>query len=263
MSGDYIVDLTSDQCTLSLTIPPFDSFLEGPNHAILDTFFKTQHIARGGNVIFPKKKKRRRRKKSSPYFVTFLALLSCSETFVYYTVQFYYPDGEKSLFALSSGWPHTARSLPKSVGGPQTAAKLFHFQFCPFWNFLFFFSIFPFFFPSLFPVGQQKFPSEKCRGHSAHPSSTPPPHRLLCHWVYIPIPTSSSFGFPKTRVCWLQLGFEIEFTIWVLCILHRYLEPAPSLFHHGAQIGVFGFHPRSKQLSFVRCVYVLAAWTWK
>ena len=37
--------------------------------------------------------------------------------------------------------------------------QLFHFQI-----FLIFFSIFPFFLAPLFPVGQQKFPGEKCQG---------------------------------------------------------------------------------------------------
>ena len=44
-----------------------------------------------------------------------LALLSGSETFVFYTLQIYYPVPEK---------PCAARSLSKSAGGPQTMAML-------------------------------------------------------------------------------------------------------------------------------------------
>ena len=48
----------------------------------------------------------------------------------------------------------------------------FHFQFStfPFWIFLLFFSVFPFFLPSLFPVGQQKFPGEKYQGALCPPA---------------------------------------------------------------------------------------------
>ena len=47
----------------------------------------------------------------------------------------------------------------------------FHFQFSTFpFLIFFFFSNFPFFLASLFPVGQQKFPGEKCQGALCPPS---------------------------------------------------------------------------------------------
>ena len=55
----------------------------------------------------------------------------------------------------------------------QNKTKLFSHLFSifhlPFYNFLLLFSIGPFSCVSLFPVGQQKFPSEKPRGHSTPP----------------------------------------------------------------------------------------------
>ena len=60
-----------------------------------------------------------------------LALLSDSETFVYYTVQIYYPvrERKKKTRAARSLPPadlvtSAERSLPKSAGGPQTAASI-------------------------------------------------------------------------------------------------------------------------------------------
>ena len=52
----------------------------------------------------------------------YLALLSGSETFVHYTVQIYYPVREK-LFSFSIG--PAPYLLPKSAGGPQTAAMYY------------------------------------------------------------------------------------------------------------------------------------------
>ena len=48
----------------------------------------------------------------------------------------------------------------------------FHFQFSTFlfWFFLLFLPIFPFYLPSLFPVGQQKFSGEKCLGGTLPPA---------------------------------------------------------------------------------------------
>ena len=66
----------------------------------------------------------------------------------------------------------------------------FYFPFftVPFTVFLLFFSIFnpfPFFLASFFPVGQQKFPGQKSRGHFA-PCSPPPvtPLPVLHPWLY-------------------------------------------------------------------------------
>ena len=78
----------------------------------------------------------------------------------------------------------------------------------PFTIFLLFFSIFPFFLASLFPVGQQKFPGEKAsRGHSAPPG---------CYG-----PCSSQEIFPKT----ITIG-TVPHTIYIhisLFSLHRYI----------------------------------------
>ena len=76
----------------------------------------------------------------------------------------------------------------------------FHFKFSTF-DFPSFSSPYSFFFlASLFLVGQQKFPGEKCRqGGTLPPAQTPPP-RLLCHCTVYPYSYSNLHKLQRTKL---------------------------------------------------------------
>ena len=145
-------------------------------------------FSRGGKVTFP------------DFFPTWNMLFPGKNSPFWYT----------QISVVSKKWK--AKKKKSSAHFHNFSPSIFNFSPLPFQIFLLFPSIFPFFLAPLFPVGQQKFPGEKCQG-----ALGPLPVMLLCVIIIVnpqqKWDNDTLFQFSHRNKCICKKGFRIVIDI--------------------------------------------------